>query len=136
MLGTVACLAALERERAGLFELQNSLSLQQIADAKSNGQLAEHLESVEERLPQPSLELSQEQCKKLTFGQRVALDRLLIQADKDRDNLPEFVLALHQGKLVAVCSIIKQEVADAAKCGESSIVELKPEVVLSDANSF
>ncbi len=139
LLGSAACLAGLKRERAGLFEIEKSFSLEQLAELASASEFASALEAVEQRLPQPRVSVTAEQAKRLTFGQRlnVKSDEInnttpgLSAIHKNADALANCVLAIFQEKLVAVCSIVD----DPSGVNANSFVELKPEVVLSDGSA-
>ena len=138
-LGSAACLAGLKRERAGLFEIEKSYSLEQLSELAAENKFASVLEPVEQRLPQPRISITAEQAKRLTFGQRlnVKSDEInntataLSAIHKNADALSGYVLAIFQERLVAVCSIVD----DPSGANADSLVELKPEVVLSDGNA-
>lgn len=140
LLGTHACLSALLREKAGPFELSESHSLEELAQAKESGKLEEFIEAPEKRIILPSLELNQDQCRRLSYGQRIDIDsKLLIQNKLSSNELTinEYVLTLFNGRAMAVCKRSEKEAeinADRAS-RESYIVELKPEVVLVDGSS-
>ena len=145
-LGSAACLAALKRESAGLFNLEASLSLEQLAESAFQGTLAECLSTPEMCLPQPVVDLPLSLCQRLTQGQCISVKSDTIREKAGRQaafcsktGTQKYVLALLDGKLKAVCSIsmpVADKTNEFAYSEESSIVELKPEVVLSDGSSF
>jgi tRNA pseudouridine55 synthase len=143
-LGSAACLAALERERAGFFEIGKSCRLEKLQELAAQGALASVIEPPENCLPQPSVDLSPVLSKKLAAGQRLSiksdcLKEQTASSKPDSARKPEYVLALCNGRLTAVCSLINSGPAGANEFSEgeeSSIVELKPEVVFADGSFF
>ncbi len=164
-LGSKACLSALEREKAGPFDLATAISLEELAQAKENGSLDKMLQPAENKLVLQTLSLAQEQCKRLAFGQKIEVEAELNGADH--------VLVLFNGKVMAVCSVHPSESASESESasgiesksasgsesagteteeskspetsssdsrknrpGNYNLVGLKPEVVLTDGSDI
>ncbi|MBX9725568.1 MAG: tRNA pseudouridine(55) synthase TruB [Candidatus Obscuribacterales bacterium] len=148
-MGSKACLSALEREKAGPFDLATAISLEELAQARENGMLDNILQPAENKLVLQTLNLAQEQCKRLAFGQKIEVEAELNGADH--------VLVLFNGKVMAVCSVHpsgsgsesagtetkeskspEHSSSDSRKNQPSNynLVGLKPEVVLTDGSDI
>lgn len=132
-----ACLFALERERVGAFAIEDSVTLNQLNDAVSDGSISSLIQKPETMLSLEKVELDSAEAKKLVFGQRVGL-----QTNTIRSNA--FIMAMHNGRLVGICSVVEstkqtqgeQESTESTIAGTEStahtVLELKPEVILTD----
>jgi tRNA pseudouridine55 synthase len=152
-LGSAACLAALVRERFGLFSIQDSHCLADLQEAAAKGTFASLIEPPQERLGHARVELSEGLCRQLASGQRILVRQADLKADSKmsapgsalsnscpEEGSPANVLALRQGKLIAVCRVVPEQAGEEktefSEVKESSIVELQPEVVLLDGSSL
>lgn len=127
-LSSQACLVFLERERAGVFSLSDSHSLADLAEAASAGSLSDLMIAPESVLNLPAFYLNEEESKRLCCGQRLKIELSRQSPVLDLPPPASFRLAFHEKKLIAVCSGVETETDG------SFIVELKPEVVLTDGS--
>lgn len=153
-LGTYACLSALERERHGPFGLAEANSLEKIESASSNSSLADLFLAVEGKIDLPAVELDDDQFRRLGFGQRVRLpfvgttpcfarleqesnlkSDLNSEHESDSKEEGQYAMAMHNGKLAAVCLVLPADEKQMLSDSSSRIVELKPEVVLFDGSA-
>lgn len=125
-LGASACLAGLLRERAGRLQLDSALSLDELQAAREKGELQGLLQSPETLLKLPALELDAELCRKISFGQRICIDEDAIE----NLNSIEHVMVLFEGRLLAVCKILKN--SQQAEC----LYELQTEAMIWEGSAF
>lgn len=124
MLGLPACLSSLLRERVGSFDLATSFSLESLTRAKEQGKFSSLIERPEAHLHLPCIELNDEEARRLSCGQRLAIAAGRI------NEVSEHLLVFHAEKLIAVSCLIVD-----SKDLQSDIVELKPLVVLNDGSA-
>ena len=132
-LGTHACLSALERERAGPFEISESSSLEKLVEAAAADTLGNLFESPERKLFLPRVELHADQYKRLGFGQKLECENPFGAQEAAAPD--QYVMAMYDGKVAGVCLLLpKQSHENTLSEPSSFIVELKPEVVLFDGS--
>ncbi|MBX9686392.1 MAG: tRNA pseudouridine(55) synthase TruB [Candidatus Obscuribacterales bacterium] len=128
MLNSAACLHSLLRERAGTFDLKQARSLEELKESIENSRLNEMIEAPESRLALQKLEMSAEQCKRLSFGQMLLLDKDQLGETSEACRASGYILATLNGKAAAVCRAEKSE------AGSEKQIVLSPEVVLINGN--
>lgn len=127
VLGTGGCLQSLVREKSGAFELDQSVSLDQLADLASAGDLDRAVISprrVFESASLPTVEATPDIAKRLSMGQKIALDSLpssvqsaAISIRKDERTL----IVVSDDWLIAACRVAANDAGEAI---------LRPEVVV------
>lgn len=116
-LGCCGCLKSLVREQAGLFWLDNSLTLNEIAERKNaiDSVITEPLSVLSQTDYFNTLTVDGESAKKVCMGQFLPLT----QFQNQNLDMNKQVLIVHQGRLLALCNIAPDKL-------------LKPEVVIAD----
>ncbi len=123
-LGSLACLSALERERAGAFALDSSTELEALAVADV---YLEKLIAPQSKIDLPSIELEEDEFRRLGFGQTLTVDTSRFQNHKNVPESGEFhCMVMFSQKLVAICKVFVQTANEYV---------LKPDVVLDDGRA-
>ncbi len=144
ILGSPACLSALERTRVGDFSLNEAITFPQLEDAVKSGLLWQLISSPEQALALDQVDISEEQSQKLRFGQRVKIDGLKHESSKEHSSKKQeelrYIMAICAQKLVAVCSVQSAELSEGislAREGSSihTVQILKPEVVIANGRA-
>lgn len=116
-LGCGGCLHSLIREQAGLFRIENSLTLDEIAERKNSTDIVTEPVSILSQTDHFStLRVDSETAKKICMGQFVSTaqfgENTVLDAQKQ-------VLILHNERLLALCNVSTDNL-------------LKPEIVITD----
>jgi tRNA pseudouridine55 synthase len=112
------CLSSLVREQAGLFSLDDAVSLDVLKEKAAVGETRPLFSVPQNVLPLEKFEIDSSQAQHLIQGR--AIDVPVFPNSGAQD----YVLALKSGKLVAVCRVVAEN--------SSSFVKMQPEVVLAD----
>jgi tRNA pseudouridine55 synthase len=122
-LGCGGCLQGLIREQAGPFVLAQAVTLDELAAHSKNNPrtIAELVIPPEAAIELDSYNVSIDQARQLSQGRTVTLP-----AAAQNSLLPQHVLALCEGKLLAVCSRTPES--------NNGFVRIHPEVVLGNLN--
>ncbi len=116
-LGCGGCLKSLVREQAGLFWLDQSLTLETIAERRNSidSVITEPVSILSQTDHFNTLNVSDEVAKKFGMGQFVPVANF----ENEQLDLSKQVLIVHQGQLLALCNIAEGKL-------------LKPELVIAD----
>lgn len=123
-LGSPACLYSLMREQAGPLKLDSAITLSELLEKKENGDLTQLLIRPESALQLDRVEIDENDCRKLSFGQK-----LKISAGNFSES---YCQAIYQDKLVAICS--RQNCLQ--EQSQSLEIELKPEVLIWNGSAI
>lgn len=145
LLGAPACLSALDRTRVGEFSIDESLSLSDLENALKTRSAETLLAAPVNCLALSRISISEEHARKLRFGQRIHVAvpaSPCIKNDlRNEEESAQCVMAICNEALVAICSLLRpgfnseQNRLAALDDSTHTVMELKPEVVISDGRA-
>ncbi len=145
LLGSPACLSALARTRVGEFSIADAISLSELEESVKTRSAETLLAAPVKCLDLPRISISEESAKRLRYGQRIQADMPDLSAsDNDsrkKEESSSYVMAICDEALTAICSIqptradSEQNSLAADADSTHTVVELKPEVVISDGRT-
>ncbi|HEY9679637.1 MAG TPA: tRNA pseudouridine(55) synthase TruB [Drouetiella sp.] len=120
-LGCYGCLHSLVREQAGLFWLDKSVTLDQIADSKNNLEtvVTDPVNIFSETINFHRLDVNDTSAQKIRMGQRIPVIQEMLRTNIASLDLSKPAIIVHNQKMIALCSIMEDYL-------------LKPEVVVAD----
>lgn len=136
LVGSPACLSALERTRVGGFALEDAVTFSQLEDAANNGVLSQLIKLPEQSLALEQIEVSDEQSQKLQFGQSVQTEGLQHEGStKHSQAEPRYIMAICAQRLVAICTVQSKQIFEGISLAREdasihTVQVLKPEVVI------